>query len=347
MARPVSRGMIHPMTRSARARLSRAVGPALLCLAVLLGPASLTTAAQSTVTLKVWYMPNGGDPAGAMQTEIDAFNQAHPDIAIDAQVVDWGSAFTRIQTGIQGGDAPCITQVGTTWVPGFSAMGGFRPFTADEIASMGGASNFVPASWATAGLAGSGQVTAVPWFADVRAVAYRKDILAQAGLSAPDAFKDWPSFESTLARVKQVAPDMAPLVHPGKNDWNVWQNTSMWIWTAGGDLLSPDYTQALFNSPAAVRGISEFTSLYAKGLTAPDTLELNSAQTDQKFGDGKAFAEISGPWLISNARTDPSKGGWSNDVVRRNLAFAEFPAGPGGSYTFVGGSNLAILNSCP
>jgi multiple sugar transport system substrate-binding protein len=226
-------------------------------------------------------------------------------------------------------------------------MGGFRPFTADELASMGGANNFVASSWTTAGLAGTNQVTAVPWFADVRAIAYRKDILAQAGLTPQEAFKDWASFETTLATVKQVAPDVAPFVHPGKNDWNVWQNTSMWIWGAGGDLLSPDFSQAVFNSPAAVHGVSEFTSLYSKGLTAPDTLELNSAQTDQRFGDGKAFSEISGAWLISDARTDPSKGGWSNDLVRQNLAFAEFPTGPGGSYTFIGGSNLAILNSCP
>jgi multiple sugar transport system substrate-binding protein len=336
------------MTRLTRPRLLRVFGPALLCLAVLLGPAALTAAAQpAPVTLKMWYMPNGGDPSGAMQTEIDAFNQVHPEIQIDAQVVDWGSAFTRIQTGIQGGDAPCITQVGTTWVPGFTSMGGFRTFAPAEVAAMGGASNFVPASWATAGLAGSSDVTAVPWFADVRAIAYRKDILAQAGLTSQEAFKDWASFETTLAKVKQVAPDVAPFVHPGKNDWNVWQNSSIWIWTSGGDLLTPDYTQAVFNSPAAVRGVSEFTSLYPKGLTSSDTLELNSSQTDQKFGDGKAFSEIGGPWLISDARTDPSKGGWSNDVVRQNLAFAEFPSGPGGSYTFVGGSNLAILNSCP
>lgn len=331
------------------ARGARLLGPALLGLAVLLGPTALPTAAQtaSPTTIKFWYMPNGGDPDGAVQTEIAAFNQVHPEISVDAQAVDWGSALTRITAGIQGGEAPCVTQVGTTWVPGFSAMGGLRPFTADEVAAMGGASNFVPAAWATAGLAGSSDVTAVPWFADVRALAYRQDILAETGLTPDQAFRDWPSFENTLARVKQVAPDMAPFIHPGKNDWNVWQNTSMWIWNAGGELLSPDYTQAVFNSPAAVAGVSEFTSLYTKGLTSSDTLELNSNQTDQKFGDGKAFAEISGPWLISFARSDPSKGGWSNDVVRQNMAFAEFPSGPGGNYTFVGGSNLAVLNSCP
>jgi multiple sugar transport system substrate-binding protein len=291
-------------------------------------------------------MPNGGDPAGAMQAEIDAFNQVHPEITVQAEQVDWGSALTRIRTAMQGGGGPCATQIGTTWVPGFSAMGGLRPYTADELAAVGGQANFVPASWATSGLAGTGVTTALPWFADVRALAYRPDILARTGLAPSDAFKDWPSFEATLTRVKSAAPDVAPFVHPGKNDWNVWQNSSMWIWGAGGDLLSPDTTRAVFNSPQAVQGVSEFASLYPKGLTAPDTLELNSSQTDQRFGDGRAFAIISGPWLISNARTPASRGGWSNEVVKQNLAFAQFPAGPAGQFTFVGGSNLGVLSNC-
>jgi multiple sugar transport system substrate-binding protein len=187
----------------------------------------------------------------------------------------------------------------------------------------------------------------MPWFADVRAIAYRKDLLANAGLSSSEAFKDWTSFEATLTKIKQTSPEVSPFVHPGKNDWNVWQNSAMWIWGAGGNLLSPDYSRAVFNSPESVRGITEFTSLYGKGLTEADTLELNSAQTEQKFGDGKTFSLITGPWLISNARSSVDKGGWTNDTVRQNLAFAEFPAGPGGQFTFVGGSNLAILNSCP
>jgi multiple sugar transport system substrate-binding protein len=311
------------LARARRARSLRVLASVCLSLALLVGPASLATHAQSAApaTITFWYMPNGGDPAGALQQELDAFNQVHPEITVNAEQVDWGSAFTKIQTAIQGGEGPCVTQLGTTWVPGFSAMGGLRPFTPDEVQAAGGPANFVNASWATSGLAGSGQVTAMPWFADVRALAYRKDVLAQTGLSPDDAFRDWSSFESTLAKVKQVAPsDMAPFVHPGKNDWNVWQNGAMWIWGAGGDLLNPGYTQAVFNSQDAVRGITEFASLYSKGLTAPDTLELNSSQTDAKFGDGKAFAIISGPWNISNAHTPADKGGWSNDQAKQNLA---------------------------
>jgi multiple sugar transport system substrate-binding protein len=333
-------------------RKLRASASASLTALLVLGTAgaAITQASPASqappTTIRMWFMPNGADPAAALQTELDGFSQLHPEITVQAEQVDWGSALTRITSGIQGGDAPCVTQLGTTWVPGFSAMGGLRPFTADEVTAAGGASNFVPASWATSSLSG-GDVTAMPWFADVRAVAYRKDVLAKAGLTPDVAFKDWTSFEATLARVKQTSPEVSPFVHPGKNDWNVWQNSAMWIWGAGGALISPDYTQALFNSPQAVSGIAEFASLYGKGLTESDTLELNSAQTDQKFGDGKTFSIISGPWLISNARSDAAHGGWTNEDARTNLAFAEFPAGPGGQYTFVGGSNLAILNSCP
>src|SRR5918912_4119309 len=105
----------------------------LLGLLLLLTPAASAAHAQTQTTFTFWYMPNGGDPAGAMQAEIDAFNQGHPEITVQAEQVDWGSALTRIRTAMQGGGGPCATQIGNTWVPGFSAMGGLRPFTADEV----------------------------------------------------------------------------------------------------------------------------------------------------------------------------------------------------------------------
>jgi multiple sugar transport system substrate-binding protein len=140
---------------------------------------------------------------------------------------------------------------------------------------------------------------------------------------------------------------VAPLVHPGKTDWNVWQNSSMWMWGAGASILSADNKKAAFNSPEAIQGVATFTSFYGKGLTSDDTLELNSAKVDERMGNGKAALAISGPWLISNARSPKDKGGWEDDAARANLGFAEFPAGPAGQYTFVGGSNLSVLKNCP
>jgi multiple sugar transport system substrate-binding protein len=81
------------------------------------------------------------------------------------------------------------------------------------------------------------------------------------------------------------------------------------------------------------------------GLTASNTLELNSAQTDAEYGQGRAFSYMGGPWEISNLRNLEGSG-YSQEVAD-NAAIAPFPAGPGGSYTFFGGSNLGIFTSCP
>jgi multiple sugar transport system substrate-binding protein len=105
-------------------------------------------------------------------------------------------------------------------------------------------------------------------------------------------------------------------------------------------------TEAAFNSKEAVDGVFVLLHpLRRRGLTADDTLELNSAQTDARFGEGYTFAFMSGPWLISLAR-DWENQGWVQEAAE-NMAFAQIPAGPGGQYTFIGGSNLAIMKSCP
>lgn len=306
-------------------------------------PAAPTSApAQQPVTIKFWMMPNGPDPNAAIDAEIAAFNRLHPEIKVEYEVVGWGDAYTKIQTAVQGGEGPCLTQLGTTWVPTFGSMGGLRPFSDAEVQAVGGAEAFVKASWDTAAV--SGQVFALPWFADVRAIAYRKDLLQQAGLTPQQAFKDLESFEAALKTIKEKT-GVAPIVHPGKNDWNVWQNAALFIWAYGGELVSPDGKSAAFASDAAVKGVTQFNSFFAKGLTPPDTLELNSSQAEGKFNTGEAATVIVGPWQIANARAPEEKGGVTK-VVADNLAFAEFPAGPGGQYTFIGGSNLAILKTC-
>jgi len=320
--------------------LLSACGPAPAPTAVV--PADTVPPASLTGDIKIWVMPNGADPQAAIDAEIAAFNQLYPDVKVTAEIVGWGDAYGLIQTAVQGGEGPCITQLGTTWVPTFGTMGGLHEFTDAEIATLGGAANFVAASWATAGV--SGKTTAIPWFADVRALAYRKDVLEQIGLTPEDAFKDIAAFENTLQKIRDANLGIEPFVHPGRNDWNVWQNASMWIWAYGGDLLSADGSTAVFNSTAAVAGVTEFDGLFGRGLTAPDTLELNSSQVDARFGDGSTAVIITGPWNISQAR-NPEASGWDTTAAA-NLAFAEFPTGPGGQYTFVGGSNLGIMNSC-
>jgi len=304
-----------------------------------------TPAPAEPVTLKMWIMPNGPQPLEIMQQEADAFNALHPNITVEVEVIDWGAAWSKITTAATSGEGPDISQLGTTWVAAISAMGALRPFTADEIAAVGGGDAFVDASWQTANPIGSGFTTALPWFVDTRAIVYRADALEQAGLNPDEAFATWESFDQALATLKEKNPDLAPIAFPGKNDWNVLHNFAPWVWEAGGDMLNPGNTAAAFNSPEAIEGVQFYTSLYTKGYTPSDALELNSAQVDGLYGEGKVAMVISGPWLVKNSETPSDQGGFAGTDAANNLAVHEIPAGPAGRFTFVGGSNLTVWQS--
>jgi len=135
---------------------------------------------------------------------------------------------------------------------------------------MGGADAFVQASWATTSMTGSDEVIAIPWFVDVRALAYRADLLEQVGLTPEEAFADLDAFEATLKRIKEADLGVAPFSHTGRGDWNVVQNAAMFMWNFGAEILSPDLTTAVFNSPEAVAGVHMQTRFFGEGLTPPD-----------------------------------------------------------------------------
>ncbi len=296
--------------------------------------------------LTFWLFPNGPQPIANAQTQAEAFAQANPDIGIRLELIDWSVAYNQLQTALQGGADACVTQLGTTWVSGFHPLGGLRPFTAEEIGAMGGKEAFVDASWATTRMQGSDEIVAIPWFVDSRALAYRSDILEKTGLTPQDAFKDLQSFEQTLRKVKKANPDIAPFAHTGRGDWNVIQNASMFIWNYGGNILTPDNKQAAFNSEEAVDAVTFMASLFGKGLTTPDAPEINTVQAENKFAEGQAFTVVTGPWTVGNVTAPAEQGGWANREVAENVAFAEWPAGPGGQHSFVGGSQLGVLNEC-
>ncbi len=320
----------------------------LVLMAVAVGAVGVAPAkAQDTVTITLWIMPNGPDPAGAIEAEIAAFEAMYPNINVEYEILDWGSAWTRITTAATSGEGPDVSQLGTTWVAAIDAMGALEPLEVD-------AAKFTPASFNTATPIGKDMPASVPWFTDVRAIIYRTDVFEQLGLDADEAFTDWNTFVDALQTIKDsgIMDDsgnepMAPFAFPGKNDWNVPHNFIPWIWSNGGDWFNEDLTAAAINSPEAVEAIFFYANLYNQGFTPSDTLEKNSAEIDGGFQDGKYAMIISGPWMVSGSRVPEDQGGWSEKVAAQNMAVHEIPNSPntGEHYTFVGGSNLTLWKS--
>jgi multiple sugar transport system substrate-binding protein len=296
---------------------------------------------KPAVTIQFWYMPNGADPDAYFKAEADAFHAAHPNITVVGTNVSWGDALTKITAALTSGVGPDVTQVGTTWVGGFSQGGGLHQFTPDEIDGLGGKDAFVSAAWGSSGVTGSGQVTAIPWFIDTRAVYYRADVLKDLGIDPTTAFKDWDSFDATLAKIK-ASGKIAPLGVPGKNDWNVIHNFAPWIWEDGGDYLSRDGSKPMVNDDSSVAGIVRYAEL-ARKYVDPAVLQKNTADVEAQFAQGKFAVTFSGPWLAGQLLAPASQGGYADQATAKaGFGTASFPAGPKGRSVFFGGSNLVI-----
>jgi len=328
-----------------RGPLWRAVGVVAIVLALLVAGCSKQNRTPQTapvvrgygpqepaVTIDFWYMPNGPSPDQVVRREVDRFHGLHPNITVRATKLDWPGALTRLTTAAASGSGPDVSQLGTTWVGSISSLGGLRPFSGPELAWLGGPDAYLPASWTSTRLVGQTDVTAVPWFVDIRALFYRTDVLRDLGIDPARAFTDWRSFAATLDRI-ETGGRMAALGQPGKADWNVVHNIAPFIWGAGGDFLSADGTRATVATPAALDGVDYYQKLVAKYDSRP-VLRGTYTEARQAFVDGRVAVLTDAPESVTTFRTAAKLGG--------RWATAPMPAGPHGRFTFLGGSDLSV-----
>ena len=301
---------------------------------------------NGVVTVQMWVMPNSLEPIGDIENLLKDFEAANPGIKVKVTSVDWGAAWTKITTAATSGDVPDLVQLGSTWVGSISSMGSMLDMK-DMVSELGGKDVFIPAAWRSTGIEGSGQVTAIPWFMDARAMFYRTDVLREARVS-PSELDNWTSFARALEKIKAAkvsidGTEIAPLGISGKNDWNVVHNLAPWIWGAGGDFIGPDRKSSVINSKQALTGILYYIDLVKNGYVPIEYLELNTAQVSSNFNNGSCAIYFDGPYEVKTLTTPPGQGGAEGSLTSRNFAVAPYPKGPQGRVAFIGGSNLGIF----
>jgi multiple sugar transport system substrate-binding protein len=328
-------------------RLAALTGAMLALSATVLSAAQARTeSGDAAVTLTFWIMNNGPEPVADMKRILAPFERS-TGINVNVQLVGWDVQYQRITNAAISGEAPDVTQAGTTQVPYFAALGGFDNL-ASRTRTIGGRGAYAPGVWATTQLAGRSGVWSVPWFTEARTIYYRKDVYKRAGVNPNTAFKTWASFRASLIKLKKVKSvngrPIMPFGQPGKTAWDLVHHIMPFVWGAGGSELSANRRQSAITSPAAVRGVKYFADLVPAGVFLKSSLEKNAPQVEEQFKGGQIATWIGGPWVLATAnRTDDTA--WVPEA-RRNIGVAQMPVGPTGKfYTFVGGSNLMLFRT--
>jgi len=299
-----------------------------LLLLVCLQKKSLARKEEDSIT--VWAMGAEGMKIAEMARR---FETANPGIKIITQAIPWEAAHEKLITSVVGEIPPDVSQLGTTWMAEFQAMGALAPV--DEFISSSKIvteDKFFTASWKTNFI--NGKVYGVPWYVDTRVIFYRKDLLKEVGFNYPP--RTWEELEKIgKALVKDRDGDgkidQFGMALPVK-DWNI---LSMFIWENGGNILTPDNSKPDVESEAT-RGAFEFYLKLFQEKIVPTT-EAVDVDLFHAFRTGFYPIFISGPWMIELTRNELGKeyeGKWDVSMMPRK----KFPT------SFVGGCNLVIFN---
>jgi len=294
-------------------------------------------------------MPNTSRPQGDLEAVIKRFEDANPEIDVNVEILDWGSAWTKISNAANSGSGPDVVQLGTTWCASITDIGSLLPLN-DLLVKVGGDTVFVPAVRSYMQPIYADNVTSLPWFVDVRPLYLRKDVLDSLKIPVSQLSGTWDSYIAGLTRIRdaKLSIDDAKVEAiglAGKNDWNVAHNIYPWIVGNGGDIVNDLGDSVLLDQEKSVQGVLKFLELIRKGLAPKVYLEKNTAQVSAEFDQGRIASWQETTSKLIYLERPAEMGGAGNSTAARNFVTALPPAGPAGRKLFIGGSNLAIFNS--
>lgn len=281
-------------------------------------------------TLEFSIFDHGAEAVEQMRSVLNRFEREQG-IRIHLEVIPWQEAWTRLVQIALYGDGPAVSEIGSSWLSDMVMMNALRPFGAQEVNEFGGEASFLPASWQSVRaiqnpLNGDAFCWAIPWIADTRLIYYRKDVLSQAGQPWRQAFGNHADLVNCLQALQNSGVEI-PLTMPTYKSRINLHFLASWVWGGGGDFLSQDGQQVIFNSPQALDGMEKFFRL-ACFLPAA-ARRLGDTQSDLLFLQGQAALAMSGPWLFDYPETQAT--------LQEQFAVAMPPGVP-----FVGGFHLVI-----
>jgi multiple sugar transport system substrate-binding protein len=288
--------------------------------------------ASGTVTIQFWHAQTDID-AKVMQQLVTTFNASHPHIVVQASSggTSTGDLLPKVTTAIAAGTAPDVAYIYGSYGANI-AQSGKTVNLASQIHQPGyNWNDFYPASQQI--VAPGGKVIGFPALIDNLSVIYNKKLFAAAGVPDPSPNWTWDDFRAAAKKLTNPANHIYGVNYPIGGDlldtsWRFFPG----LWQRGGQILSPNGKQALFNSPA---GIANLT-LWQQMSTVDHSVYLDptASKAEPLFTSGHLAMFVSGPWEVPTL--NQAKVDWAD---------VQLPAVNGNHQTVSGPDNWVIFNN--
>ncbi len=302
--------------------------------------------------LRLWL--NGTDtPQELRDYLVETFEEQNEGATLVIEEQDWNGLVPRLQTALTSDEqTPDLVEIGNTQSPTFTYAGAFSDIT-DLYEEVGG-DKLLPA-FVEAGSVDDA-VYAVPYYSGARAVFYRKDLFAAAGVQVPTTLDQFTEVARTLQAANPAGtPNFSGFWFPGQD----WYNGIAWLNAYGGEHAVQDGDEwvGALSSPESQEALVKVQELFATSTSAPRDADSNEPWIPFNNGESAMFsAPTWARWSIDlpecNKGVDPDD---ASDAAKALLADQQacneektgvfaLPGLEEGSAApvFAGGSNIAI-----
>src|SRR6184192_2164311 len=171
-----------------------------------------TNPADQTGTLTVWLM-NGSAPQTVIDQVNADFKTKYPNVTVKVEIQQWGDIGTKLDTAFGGSTPPDVVELGNTLVAKYAAAGALEDITGKKT-SFDNASTWLQSL--TDSCTQNGKLYCVPYYAGSRAIIYRKDFFASAGVTPPDSMDGLLTAGQKLMTAHRSDASFSALYYPGK-----------------------------------------------------------------------------------------------------------------------------------
>jgi multiple sugar transport system substrate-binding protein len=297
-----------------------------------------STASGGPVNLVMWmgFTPPPPEPAAEYETlkrQVAEFTKQHPKIHIRMQYVNSDFALQKATVALQGGQQPDISYQYGTNMPQLAQAPHLVNLTPYMRQPKYGWNDFFVGERDVATV--DGKALGMPALVDNLAVVYNKTLFAQHHLPAPGPDWTWSELAADAKALTDPSNKVFGLAFPTDgSETTVWQYEAM-LWEAGGNILSPDNSKAVFNSPAGVRALTTLRQMQQAHSLYLD-FHPDAGKSETLFNSGHIGMMITGPWDLSSFP----------DVHYGVQIMPSFD--PGGSHqTIAGPDNWVIFDNGP
>lgn len=279
------------------------------------------------IRLATWA---GQEESAELQRVLDQINPTATDFEIvhEPQPADYD---TKLQTTIAGGTAADLFWLSQEYVAGYAAGEAILDITdrlAGDESPAANVEEYFPGIMQTAQY--EGRTYGLPWISQPVMLYYNPALFDAAGVAYPDETWDWNVFKDAAARLTDPAAGVYG------TSFNGWPPIQMFIWQAGGEVITEDRSSCPIDSPEAIEGAKFYQEIIYNEQYAPSEATID----EQGFGEMAKAGKVA---MFYGGAADDLDYAHKKDPKNAVMKVALVPKGPQNRTTFAWTASTVIF----